>query len=183
MKVTILAGLALLWPLASWAADDIRPLDAKPGLWESTVSTDVSGRAAAPAMPQIPEAALAKMTPQQRAQIEGMMKSRAGGGGITTKVCLTHESLSSGALGQRDKSCTTKVVSSSSSKQVIHMECTRGEVKSEGEVTVELVDPEHIKGSMVMKSMVAGQNTDMRMSFSNKWLGADCGDVKPVNAK
>jgi hypothetical protein len=138
-----------------------------------------------PAMPQIPEAALAKMSPQQRAQMEAMMKSRAGGGApqTTTKVCLTRESLSAGAFGRQDSSCTTKVVSSSSSKQVVHVECAHGEIKTAGDVTVELVDPEHIKGTMLMKSMLGGQNTDMKMSFSNKWLAADCGDVKPVRPK
>src|SRR5512140_2637124 len=138
VKLTILAGLAVLLPVAALAADDIRPLDAKVGLWESSVTTEMGGRAM-PAMPQIPPETLARMPPKQREQMEAMMKGRAGGGApITTKVCLTRESLSSGALGRRDNSsCTTKVVSSSSSKQVIQMDCAQGEVKSTGEMTVE----------------------------------------------
>jgi len=35
-----------------------------------------------------------------------------------------------------------------------------------------------------MKSSEGGpQGTDVTISFSMKWLGADCGDVKPVVAK
>ncbi len=183
LKVTILASLAVLWPLASLTAQDFRPLDAKLGLWESTVSTDISGGAAAPAMPQIPPETLAKMPPKQREQMEAMMKSRGSGAPMITKVCLTRESLNAGAFGRRDKSCTTKVVSSSSSKQVIHMECGQEEMKSSGDMTVELVDAQHIKGTMLMKSSVGGQTRDMKMSFDNKWIAADCGDVKPAVAK
>lgn len=182
MKATILAGLALLCPLA-YPAADLTPFDAKLGLWESTVSMGNAGMASAPAAPQIPAAALAKMPPEQREKIEAMMKSRAGGGGFTTKVCMTRESLQAGAYAQHDKSCTTKVISSTSSKQVMHVECIREEVKSSGDMTVELVDAQHIKGTMVMKSTAGGQTHDMKMSFENKWVSADCGSVKPAVAR
>ena len=90
LKLTIVVGVALLWPAITLPAQDIRPLDAKVGLWESSTTTEMSGRAM-PAMPQIPEAALARMTPEQRAKMEAMMKSRAGGTPMTTKVCITKE--------------------------------------------------------------------------------------------
>jgi hypothetical protein len=181
MKAIIVTALAAVLPLASWAADEIRALDAKVGLWESAVT--MSGMPAMPNMPQIPPETLAKMSPQQRAQMEAMMKSRSGAAPMTTKVCLTRESLNSGAMGQADKSCTHKVISSSSSRQVVRVECIHGEVKTSGEMTVEMVDREHIKGSMAMKSTAAGQNTEVKMTFNNKWIAADCGDVKPAVPK
>jgi hypothetical protein len=183
VKVTFLTALAVLWAAGTCAAQSLTPLDAKLGLWESAVSTDIPGRSALAATPQIPESALARMAPEQRAQMEAMMKARSGGAPITTRMCLTRESLASGGLGQRDKSCTTKVVSSSSTQQVVHVECVREEVKSSGDMTVQVVDPQHIKGTMVMKSTVAGQTRDMKMSFENKWVSADCGTVKPAGAK
>src|SRR5271167_782538 len=54
-----------------WAADNISPLNAKEGLWEVTVTHSMSGM---PAPPNIPPDALAKLPPDQRARIEGMMK-------------------------------------------------------------------------------------------------------------
>ena len=42
---------------------------------------------------------------------------------------------------------------------------------------------------MVMKttgdgaSGTAGQNMNIKISFTNKWLSSDCGDVKPATAK
>jgi hypothetical protein len=164
-------------------ADDIKPFDAKVGLWETTSTTEISGM---PAMPQIPEEQLAKMPPEQRARIEAMMKGRGAGGPRTntSKSCVTRESLEKAmAFGQNEESCTRKVISSSSSKQEIHIECTRGKSTMTGDLTIERQDGEHAKGSMVMKSAGSERPIDMKMSFTSKWLSADCGDVKPITAK
>ena len=164
MRAKIVMGLAVLWPLASWAGDSF---DVKPGLWETSTSmSNMSGMPAAPAMPQIPEATLARMPAQQRAQVEAMMKGRGAAGPQTTvRSCMTKESLDRGALGQADKSCNWNLVSSTSTKQVIHD------------------DPEHVKGTMAMASSEGAKNVGATVSFSMKWLGADCGDVKPAGAK
>src|SRR5258708_40299104 len=98
MKSILLISIALLAPLTTWAAEDIKPFDRKPGLWETTSTTEMSGMPGMPAgMPQIPPEQLAKMTPQQRAQVEAMLKSRMGAAGgapqsNTSKVCLTADS-------------------------------------------------------------------------------------------
>ena len=138
-------------------------------------------------MPQIPPETLAKMPPAQRAQIEGMMKGRGPGSphAVTTKSCMTKESIEKAqAFSQSDKSCTSKVVSSSSTKMVMHVECTEGANKSSGDVTFERVDSEHTKGNMAMKVSSGGAPPmDMKMAMEAKWLSSDCGDVKPVEAK
>jgi hypothetical protein len=183
VRTAILASLCFLWPLTSQAADEIKPLDVKPGLWETT--TEIAGMPAM-AMPTIPPEALAKMTPQQRAQIEGMMKSRGGslGGPMTARSCVTRESLSKAmALGQRDSSCTYKVISSTPARQQVSVECTRENVKSSGDVTVERADTEHFKGTVAMKGTAGERAIDTKMTFASKWISADCGDVKPFDAK
>jgi Protein of unknown function (DUF3617) len=182
VRITLLCG-ALLLSSAALPAQDIKPFDVKLGLWETTSTTEMSGMAM-PNMPQIPPDALSRMPPEQRARVEAMMKGRGGAARpVTTKVCITKETLAhAGAFGQTDKSCTMTVVSSTPSKQVMHMDCTRQENHMSGDMTVERVDTEHAKGSMVMKS--EGEHAvNMKMSFENKWLGADCGDVKPVLPK
>ena len=83
------------------------------------------------------------MTPQQRAQVEAMLKARMGGAPrtSTTKSCLTSESFKNAmAMGQQNENCTQKsdLKSSSSILQSIHMECTQG--KNEymaGDMTIE----------------------------------------------
>jgi hypothetical protein len=87
------------------------------------------------------------------------------------------------AFGQNEENCTRKVITSSSSKQEIHIECSRGKNTMTGDLNIERLDGEHAKGSMVMKSAGAERPIDMKMSFTSKWLSADCGDVKPITPK
>lgn len=188
MKTAILFSAVLLCPLAAWAADDIEPFDAKTGLWETTSTMEMSGMPAMPAMPQLSEEQLSKMPPQQRAQMEAMMKSRMGAGAprtSVTKSCVTSDSLKQAMAMGQNENCTRKVMSSSSSMQTIHMECTQGKMNMTGDLTVERVDAEHAKGAMVMKAAGGDQpvNMNMKMSFNAKWLSSDCGDVKPLGAK
>lgn len=185
MKSSILATIALLSPLAL-RADDIKPFDAKTGLWETTSTMEMSGMPAMPQMPAIPEEQLSKMTPQQRAQIEAMIKSRMGGIGAprttTSKTCMTADSMKQALNMSKQENCTQKVISSSSSMQNIHVECTQGKMNMTGDMMVERVDSEHAKGNVMMKA-TGEQNMTMKMSFTSKWLGSDCGDVKPLGAK
>lgn len=180
----IMWAIALLCPLASWA-QDIKPFDARLGLWESTSTTEISGMPAMPSMPAIPEDQLAKMPPAQRAQMEAMMKGRGSPQSSTAKFCLVKDSLNR-AIYNTEKSCTVKLVNSTASTQQIHVECPRGNTRSTGDLTVDRVDAEHMKGVMVMKTTgdsgtsAAGRSMDMKMSFSSKWVSADCGDVKPA---
>jgi hypothetical protein len=187
LKTTFVTGITLAWAASTCLGGDIKPLDVKPGLWETTASTDMGGLPKMPAAPSIPPEVLAKMPPEQRARIEAMIKSRTGGGPMvtTTKVCITRESLSNAtAFNRVDKTCTPSVVSSSGAGQQIHVECNREGHKMSGDLNVERVDTEHIKGSMAMQSGGdAPAAINMKMSFETKWVSTDCGDVKPPAVK
>jgi hypothetical protein len=178
---TTVAGVALLWA-AACAAQNLKPLDVKLGLWETTASTETAGMPKMQGTPSIPADVLAKMPPDQRARMEAMLKARAGGGPMvtTTKVCMTKDSLTNGAAFSRaNRSCTTKVITSTPNNQQIHMDCDQGGGKVSGDLNVDRVDSEHIKGSMTMKSAGGPAPVNMKMSFETKWLSPDCGDVKP----
>ena len=143
MKARILLGLALLWALPSWTADSIQPLDVKLGLWETSTTTDMSG------MPPMPADLLAKLTPEQRAKMEAAMKARAAQGAKTTtrRTCLTKEELSKAlTFGDDDKSCQRTIISSSRSKQEVHLECTNETMKRSGDVHIEAINAEERQG-------------------------------------
>lgn len=174
MKKTILTGILLAWPMASWAAD---AFDIKPGLWEQTVTTEVTGM---PAMPQLTPEQLAQMPPAARARIEGMMQG--GGQTITTKVCHTRESLADArSYSRQDSTCTSKVNSMSATRVEVHTECT-GRMKASGDFVVDRVDAEHTRMTGVFKGE-GDHPISSKMSIAGKWLSADCGDVKPFSAK
>jgi hypothetical protein len=168
IKVLLSAGLAVC--AAAWAADDVTPLNVKPGYWETTRTTARSGQ-----LPVPPEL-LAKMTPEQRARIEERMKASAAEGPQTrvTKNCLTKETLAK-AFGLSDNpSCKRTIVTSSPSRQEFQLECTSAQTTSSGTVQVEAPDSEHANGKTKMSVTRGGQTMTMESTFSSKWLGAEC---------
>jgi hypothetical protein len=187
VKAVIILTIVVLSPLAIWAADDIKPLDAKVGLWEYAISTQMSGMPGGPAT-QIPEEARKSMSPEQLARLEGLMAGRGGGTQASTvKVCLTAESMNRGiaARGARDSACTYKVVSSSASKQEIHMDCPPDkDARRTADITFERVDPDHIKGTIASKTTGSNDRTvEVKTTITGKWVSSDCGNVKPVGEK
>jgi hypothetical protein len=178
LKTYIASAITALFFLPAVFAIDA--FDVKPGLWEISVNTNIPGMpnmSQMPKIPAMPPEIMAKLPPAQRAQMESMMKGRGGASSpMSSRICMTRNSMDNGGFGQTDKSCKSKIVSSTANKQVLQMECTQDGAKMTGELTLERVDSEHVKGSAVMKSP-QGQ---MKMSFNNRWISNDCGDVKPT---
>lgn len=175
MRLTILA--LVLSPLLSKAD---QPLDVKLGLWETVSRTELPALPAS--RPQIPPDALARMTPEQRARIEAILKSRGTPGAITTRSCLTRESLEHGLNLRNDQACTYKLTGSSAIRQQIQVECRQGQAReASGELTLERVDAGHIEGTMVMKPAAGSGN--IKTTFDSRWVSADCGRLKPNPGK
>src|ERR1035441_6170576 len=86
VKTRILLVVSFLAPLAGWAADPV-PMDIKLGLWESTITTQMSG------MPALPPELLSKLTPEQRAKMEAAMGRGGASPKTTTRHCVTKETL------------------------------------------------------------------------------------------
>lgn len=168
--------LILFSSLTLWAADNVVPLNVKEGLWEVTVVHSMTGMPTS-SMANIPPDVLAKMTPQQRAQVENMM-----GGKPTTDVrkeCVTKEKLAKNAAFSNTRGeCTRTVVSSSGRKVEAKFHCEEKQSVSDGNFVMEALDSDNVKGTMHMAATGSGHNMTMDMTITSKYLGQDCGDVK-----
>lgn len=174
MKFAI--ALTMLGCACAWGAD-IHPLDVKQGQWETTTTMKAMG------LPTIPPEVLNQMPPEQRAKMEAMIAARAGKP-MSSTSCMTKEKLQQAwNTGQQGlKACTTSVVTSTSSKQEIHMECDRNGMKTAGTIKVEAVDSEHIRGSVQMMAADPSNSRpgmNMDYSFTSKWIGPACADKQP----
>ena len=163
-------GLVLL-ASAAWAADAPPPLDIRPGMWEGTMTTQMSGA------PPIPPELLAKMIPEQKAMLEARMKTRESQGPKTTvrKQCLTKEDLQKPLkFGDDNGSCLRTVVNASSSKQEIRIECSNAGIKASGTIRIEAIDPEHMKVSSKITSSDGSHTMNIDATGTGKWLSATC---------
>jgi hypothetical protein len=169
-----LLALVVFSALALWAADNITPLNVKEGLWEMTVTHSMSGM---PAMPDIPPDVLAKMPPEQRARMEAMMK-----GGPSTDVrkeCITKEKIEkNSAFSNNRGDCTRTVVNSTGSKLEVKIHCEEKQASTDGTLVLETAGSDHVKGTMQSATNANGHTMNMNFTFSSKYLGPACGDVK-----
>jgi hypothetical protein len=153
------------------------PMNVKLGLWEMTMTNQMSG------MPAMPQVDLSQLPPEQRARVEAMMKARGGMGGgqpMVTKQCITKEKLEKQFYEPhqaKDESCKQTVVSSTASLQELKVECT-GNQKMAGTVRFEAVDNEHVKGAVHFDTEAQGHAMTVDSVINGKWVAADCGDVK-----
>ena len=170
---SLLAFLTLASSLL-WAADKLQRPDVKLGLWETTTTGMAAGE-----LP-IPADALAKMTPEQRARFEQMMKSRMNAPSTSThKYCLTQEKLDKDlSFGADRDNCTRQIVSSSSSGAEIKFHCTEKDGTVDGTVTFEASNPENVKGKVHMTMNANGKAMTNEVNMTSRWISASCGDLK-----
>lgn len=171
MKKLIIA-LLLVCP-AAWAQNKLQRLNVKTGLWETTISTTSAGH-----MP-IPEEYLSKLSPAQRAQFEARMKENSGPKTRTSthRQCETEEKLAKQPFSSQ-KECTQTIVTSTSTKAEVKMVCDFGDVKSSGTMHIDVLSPESVKGAGQMNANGGGHSKSVETSFTSKWLGSSCGNLK-----
>ena len=128
---------------------------------------------------------MAKMSPDQRKQVEEMMGkngakagSGAPGGGMSVRICMTKEMVERNELPAQQGDCKTTQQSRSGNTMKMAFSCTKPPSSGEGQVT--FVSPEAYTSKMVMTSMASGKPQKIDMEGSGKWLGADCGSIKPI---
>jgi hypothetical protein len=182
----ILAGIAVVAASQSLAGG----YGLKPGLWEThIIKMTVDGQDRTGQMAEATskmQAAMANLPPERRAQMEAMMKQRgmdtAGGGG-TARMCFSKEFADSDrpyANTSKDEQCEPAQITHSGNRTTYSVTCTgHGETstgKGEAIATGDL-----ISAKIDMTSKGADGATHQRhIETEMKFLGADCGDLKPI---
>lgn len=175
---SVLMATGALTLLASQAAAQSAP-PIKPGLWEVQME-----REGGPKPPDM-SAHLKNMPPEQRARMEAMMKERGvdmSGGMNKLKVCLDKDSLDQGRWhGEHDNHCQTDMHSSGTSKWTWHAVCgAPTHTVTDGEATFTNAENYVVKSTTTMT--MQGQPQTIKSTIRSKWLSAQCGDIKPVQA-
>lgn len=180
-----LAGIVCLCLIATPAAAQTM----KPGLWEINNKMGGNGDMAAKmaAAQAEMQKQLAAMPPDQRKQMEKMMAQQgvgmspgaAAGGGMAARVCITKE------MAERDQppaqqqgDCKQEYSKRSGNTIKFKFVCTNPPSTGEGEVI--LHSPESYSMKMTMSRQAKGKPDQMTMDAQGKWLGSDCGSLKPV---
>jgi Protein of unknown function (DUF3617) len=167
-----LAGAVVLSAAGAYAAV-VQSIAVKPGLWEMTTKVQTQGS-------MMPPDVYAQMPPAQRAQIEARMaQSRQP---QTRRHCVTQADIDKG-LQLADETrgrCTTKLVSNSRTAMVVRVSCRgRDGGTSTGVTRFTTTDGTTMDGRFTMDVTARQTNMTIKGRMSGRWLGANCGTVKP----
>ena len=168
-----LTAAACLLPAITLAGD--HP-NVKLGLWEISHESRSTGQ------PPIPEEMLAKLPPEARARLEGSQHAREAIA-RSDKQCINEASLEHMFQDDEDsKSCTHTIVSQTATSMQMHLECKHaGAASSTGTFKWTLTTPEAMHGTMDVTMLAGSRTMSHHIELKGKWLGADCGSVKPHN--
>ncbi len=183
MKLSIrITALVLAAGSANASAQTI-----KPGLWE--IATQIAGGSGemASAMAQA-QKQLESMPPEQRKMMQDMMAKQgvqmgaSSGGGMTVKICMTQEMVDrnevSARQGAHQNDCTHTSSPRVGNTMNFSFVCATPPSSGEGQVT--FTSSEAYSMKMTTASTVRGKPEKMEMQNTGRWLGTDCGTVKPL---
>jgi hypothetical protein len=181
MKLHFLLAACLVTVASAASAQSM-----KPGLWEITSKMQTGSGQMERQMAQAQQQ-MANMPPEQRKMMEEMMARQgvkmgtAGGGGMTMKVCMTKEMVERNEMpSQQRGDCKTTSQSRSGNTMKMAFACTNPPSTGEGQFTFNGSEGYTMK--MAVNTTVQGKPETMNMDATGKWMGADCGDVKPRGA-
>ncbi len=184
MRKPMIAGLVTLAVLPALAGG----FGLKPGLWETRVvkqvvdGRDISAQIAG-ATSQMQQA-MAAMPPEQRARVEAMMKQH-GGAGIGSdggvRICISPEMASRDKpFVDREGHCQPATINRSGEHTTFEFSCSWNGVESTGKGDATIFG-DVIRTQVDTKTQKAGGETHLTHSETEmKFLGSDCGSVKPM---
>src|SRR6266436_3615113 len=76
------------------------------------------------------------------------------------------------------KECTRTVLNSTGSKLEIKVHCEENKSSTDATLQLEAVSSDNVKGSMRSVTNTSGRTMNMNFTFSSRYLGPACGDVK-----
>ena len=165
------------------AAFSVHAQTTQPGLWE--VTQKMGGN------PEIDKAMaemqkeLAGMPPAQRKQMEAMMGGQgmgmpgaAGGGGTVIKTCISKDMADRSQMPTQQGDCTSTVLEKTRTTMKMKFACTSPPSSGEGQFTF-LSDKAYTM-KMKITGLAQGKPQTTTLEGSGKWLGVDCGSVKPM---
>ncbi|HVL75571.1 MAG TPA: DUF3617 domain-containing protein [Noviherbaspirillum sp.] len=142
----------------------------KPGLWEMTVKSDAMKN-----MPQMP--------PEQVEQMRkmGIEVPQFKNGAMVSRVCITPQMAAQGAAGfeKYDSGCVAKNRQVSGNGYKADIVCTGAALNGSGKVSGTYSGGDKFSSSYDFKGTSHGQPVSHRQDSAGRWLGADCGSVKP----
>ena len=173
-----IAAFAVAFVAFGAAAQTAAPM--KAGLWQIHVEREENGQKLPDASQRMKDH-MKDMTPERRKQFEEMMKQRGVdlSGGNEIKLCYSQKMVERRAWADQG-TCKTDYSSRTANFWKWHSSCAQMSYEGDGEATFPDSENFTVKSSGV--STVGGKSRASSSTRTGKWLGADCGELKPMDS-
>lgn len=168
---------------AACAAAPAHAQDFKAGLWEINSKMQSSSGQMEQAMAAM-QKQMANMSPEQRKMMEdmlskqGMNLSSMSGNAAVVKMCVTKEMAAQKQVPmQASGNCTQTRGPMVGNTMHVSVSCTNPPATGEGQATFS--SDSAFTATMKMSTQMRGKPETMGVDASGRWLGADCGNVRP----
>lgn len=155
----------------------------KPGLWEINNKVSSGNGQIEQALAQMQQQ-MAAMPPAERRSMEEMMAKQgvnlsAAGGGMLVKMCVTPEMAARKMVPmQQQGDCTQRHSAMSGNVMQVSFSCSKPPSSGEGQIAFSGDTGYSMK--MTVTANTAGKAETMHIDAVGKWLGANCGAIKPI---
>jgi hypothetical protein len=159
----------------------------KPGLWQLDVT--VPGQAQGHPMAGYVEkmkSQMASLPPEQRKQLEKSLANletrgtEFTGNGLRTKECITKENIAKfDLLGKKGPDSCTRNSSPTAGGVKVSMTCTQPQMKVDAAIKFQS-EKAYTFESLATATGPDGKTMSQKSSGTGKWLGSDCGKIKPA---
>lgn len=156
----------------------------KAGLWEITTNVQSGGKDMSAAMAAM-QKQMDSLPPDQRKMMQDIMAKQGvsiapgAGGGMSVKVCLTQEMADRNYVAPAQDGCTHTMSPRVGNTIKFAFQCTQPPSAGQGEVV--FASPESYRMKMSATSGGNGKDRAMDMQATGRWVGAQCGDIKPIS--
>lgn len=173
--------LALPFAALALAAQPVLAQDFKAGLWE-TNSKVGSGSGKLQGLMAMAQQQMAAMSPEQRARVDGMMARQGvvlSNDGVVAKLCVTAEMAKSHQLPMQQRgSCNYQTAPMAGNTVKYSFSCTNPQGAGDGTATFS--SPTAYTATTRLTTTATGESETMNVDSSGRWLGADCGSIRPL---
>lgn len=181
MKLSTIASSVAALALAALAAQPALAQTFKAGLWEANNKVGAGNARLQQAMTMMQQQ-MAGMSPERRKQMEDMMARQGvsiGSDGVVVKMCITPAMAAQQQLPiQQQGNCTYQHSPMVGNTLKFAFTCTNPQGSGDGSMTFS--SPTAYTGSMHITSSATGSPEAVDVQSNGRWLGSDCGSVKPL---
>ena len=168
--------------LLAGAAESAKPVDPiklniKLGLWEIATQANISGA------PPIPEDAMAKMSPEQRARMQAAIQASMADVAKPrlAKHCVTQEKVAQGFNLDRQHdsaTCQKKLLTNTATELQLTETCPEDNGSTSIDEHIQVSGSDQVAGTVHFVKTSGGKSMTVDSTIKGQWLAASCGDIK-----